>query len=107
MSIESECRSILSRALDADEAGDKELAIELYGKAVETILRIEDRERREKLNKFAKQALDRAEELKGIKYVPPADLKVPQGPTTSHPVRSGYTNAGRFIRNLNHGAFIN
>lgn len=31
------------------------------------ILSIEDKEKREKLNKFARQALDRAEELKGIK----------------------------------------
>lgn len=35
--------------------------------AVEIILSIEDKEKREKLNKFARQALDRAEELKGIK----------------------------------------
>jgi calpain-7 len=34
--------------------------------AVEIILSIDDKEKREKLNKFAKQALDRAEELKGI-----------------------------------------
>lgn len=34
--------------------------------AVEIILSIEDKEKREKLNKFARQALDRAEELKGI-----------------------------------------
>lgn len=31
------------------------------------IISIDDKEKREKLNKFAKQALDRAEELKGIK----------------------------------------
>lgn len=35
--------------------------------AVEMIISIEDKEKREKLNKFARQALDRAEELKGIK----------------------------------------
>lgn len=35
--------------------------------AVELILSIDDKEKREKLNKFARQALDRAEELKGIK----------------------------------------
>lgn len=34
--------------------------------AVELILSIDDKEKREKLNKFARQALDRAEELKGI-----------------------------------------
>lgn len=35
--------------------------------AVEMILSIEDKEKREKMNKFARQALDRAEELKGIR----------------------------------------
>jgi calpain-7 len=35
--------------------------------AVELILSIDDKEKREKLNKFARQALDRAEELKGIR----------------------------------------
>lgn len=43
-------------------------AIQYYTEAVELILSIDDKEKREKLNKFAKQALDRAEELKGIKY---------------------------------------
>ncbi|XP_039453732.1 calpain-7-like [Culex pipiens pallens] len=89
MSIESECHKLLSRALDADESGQKELAIELYGQTVETILRIENRESREKLHRFAMQALERAEELKGIrKNVPPSQLSVPQGMATTHPVRS-------------------
>lgn len=109
MSSESEVRDLLTRALDADEAGQKELAIDLYGQAVESVLRIENREKRDKLNKFAKQALERAEVLKGIKYVPPKDLKVvPQQPVQSSAVpgrspvhsprlevsgaRSGYTN---------------
>lgn len=35
--------------------------------AVELIISIDDKDKREKLNKFARQALDRAEELKGIK----------------------------------------
>lgn len=45
----------------------KEQAIQYYTMAVEMILSIEDKEKREKMNKFARQALDRAEELKGIK----------------------------------------
>jgi calpain-7 len=46
----------------------QEKAIQYYTEAVELIISIDDKEKREKLNKFAKQALDRAEELKGIKY---------------------------------------
>lgn len=45
----------------------QEQAIHYYTMAVELILSIEDKEKREKMNKFARQALDRAEELKGIK----------------------------------------
>uniref|UniRef100_A0A182W9E9 Calpain catalytic domain-containing protein n=1 Tax=Anopheles minimus TaxID=112268 RepID=A0A182W9E9_9DIPT len=90
MTSEGEIRSILSRALDADEADKKDEAIDLYGQAVEKILRLEDREKRDRLNKFAKQALERAEELKGIKYT---GQVVPQpsashSPTVLQPVRS-------------------
>ncbi|XP_050080262.1 calpain-7-like [Anopheles maculipalpis] len=85
MTSEGEIRSILGRALDADEAGKKDEAIDLYGQAVEKILRLEDREKREKLNKFAKQALDRAEELKGIKYTGQVvQPKQQQQPSVSH-----------------------
>ncbi|KAL7025655.1 hypothetical protein ACKWTF_013582 [Chironomus riparius] len=61
------CHKVLMKALDCDERGDKEQAIHYYTMAVELILSIEDKEKREKMNKFARQALDRAEELKGIK----------------------------------------
>lgn len=44
---------------------------------MELILSIDDKEKREKLNKFAKQALDRAEELKGIKYQDPSKSSIP------------------------------
>ena len=64
---EIECRNLLLKALDYDESGDKENAIDYYLQSVEVILTIENKEVREKLNGFAKQALDRAEELKGIK----------------------------------------
>lgn len=64
---ESEIHSVLSQALDADESKDESLAISLYMKTVEMILQIQDKETRTRLNKFATQALDRAEELKGIK----------------------------------------
>lgn len=72
---------------DADERGDKAKAIELYTQAVEIILSIDDKEKREKLNKFAIQALTRAEELKGIKK---DDQKNQEsaGPTRTVPVQS-------------------
>lgn len=66
MSEKETVKEILSSALDADEQGDKEKAVEFYTKAVETILKISDPAVREKLNKYAVQALDRAEELRGI-----------------------------------------
>lgn len=59
-------KEILRQALDADENGDKDAAVELYTKAVETILKIGDPVLRERLNKYAVQSLDRAEELRGI-----------------------------------------
>lgn len=66
MSEKEAVKEILRQALDADENGDKENAVELYTKAVETILKIGDPAVRERLNKYAVQALDRAEELRGI-----------------------------------------
>ena len=82
---ESEVRRILIEALDADESGDKEKAIELYSKAVEVILSISDKEKREKLNKYALQALDRAEKLKGIKNEAPAhSIPVKSSQTSPH-----------------------
>lgn len=66
MSEKEAVKEILRQALDADEKGDKDVAVELYTKAVETILKIGDPALRERLNKYAVQALDRAEELRGI-----------------------------------------
>lgn len=66
MSEKETVKEILSHALDADENGDAEKAVEFYTKAVETILKISDPTLRERLNKYAVQALDRAEELRGI-----------------------------------------
>lgn len=48
--------------------------------AVELILSIEDKEKRDKMNKFARQALDRAEELKGIKKESPTEDPVRKVP---------------------------
>lgn len=66
MSEKETVKEILKQALDADESGDKEKAVEFYTKAVETILKISDPALRELLNKYAVQSLDRAEELRGI-----------------------------------------
>lgn len=66
MSDKEAVKEILNQALDADENGDKEKAVDFYMKAVETILKISDPVLRERLNKYAVQALDRAEELRGI-----------------------------------------
>lgn len=66
MSEKEAVHTILSQALDADEKGEKEKAVELYTKAVEVILKISDADVRTKLNKYAVQALERAEELRGI-----------------------------------------
>lgn len=66
MSEKEAVHEILSQALDADERGDKEEAIIHYTNAVERILKISDPELKQRLNKYAIQSLDRAEELRGI-----------------------------------------
>lgn len=66
MSEKEIVHDILSKALDADESGDKESAFNYYTKAVELILHIKDATVKEQLNKYAVQALERAEELRGV-----------------------------------------
>lgn len=66
MSAKEIVHETLSKALDADEKGDKDLAIEFYSKAVELVLKLSDPALKERLNKYAIQALERAEELRGI-----------------------------------------
>ncbi|XP_046678914.1 calpain-7-like [Homalodisca vitripennis] len=65
------CRFLLSHALDADESGDKEAAVQLYTQAVEHSLaarsETSDTEIHQKLTALARQALERAEDLKGIR----------------------------------------
>lgn len=78
---ESDIHAVLSEALDADESKNEQLAISLYMKTVEMILKIPDQETRTKLNKYAIQALDRAEQLKGIKRVNNAVASVSSQPT--------------------------
>lgn len=93
MSDKEVIHETLRSALDADEAGDKVRAVELYSTAVELILKIKDATLREKLNKYAINALERAEELRGITVQPNADIPSPartdtsrsQGKDNAHP----------------------
>lgn len=80
---ELEIHAVLSQALDADKSNNESLAISLYMKTVEMILQIKDKESRAKLNEFATKALDRAEELKGIKRETVASPSMPVQPTIS------------------------
>lgn len=64
--LAKEVHDLMQRALDADTAGDKDAAIELYMKGADTFLRITDAALKDKLKKFAIEAISRAEELKGI-----------------------------------------
>ncbi|GLH15298.1 Uncharacterized protein GBIM_19783 [Gryllus bimaculatus] len=70
-----QCHFLFTQALDADEAGNRDDAVELYSKAVELGLEARsatsDPELHSKLTAVARQALERAEELKGI--VTPSD----------------------------------
>lgn len=66
-SSEQDIHSTLSRALGADEANRTAEAIELYLATVEAILKLDDAELRARLNRFATQSLDRAEQLKGVR----------------------------------------
>lgn len=64
----AKCYFLFQQGLDADEAGLKDTAVDLYTQAVELALKQnEDPNVKAKLMKVAKQALERAEELKGIK----------------------------------------
>ncbi|XP_049872970.1 calpain-7-like [Pectinophora gossypiella] len=64
-----QCNFLLQQALDADEAALKDVAFQLYTQAVEFAVtaKVSDPEIKVKLEALAKQALDRAEVLKGIK----------------------------------------
>ncbi|XP_065200256.1 calpain-7-like [Planococcus citri] len=63
-----QCHFLLKQALDADESGLKESALELYTRAVDLAIstkkEIDDQEMVTKLKKIACQALERAEQLK-------------------------------------------
>ncbi|XP_071446361.1 calpain-7-like [Hetaerina americana] len=75
---------LFQEALDADEAGNEEEAVELYSQAVEMSISAtnstSDVNLKHKLTHLAKKALERAEELKGIKDPPE------KSPTSHHAV---------------------
>lgn len=89
---EQDIHQILNRALGADEAGNKEAAIEFYLEAVEAILKITDPSVKAKLNRFATQSLDRAETLKGVRRPEPEVVHPPSnvGFRSVLPVKSNY-----------------
>ncbi|XP_055694259.1 calpain-7-like [Lutzomyia longipalpis] len=113
---ESECHDVLKKALDADEAGNTDLAMEFYTKFVELTLKIENTASKEKLQNLARSALDRAEEIKrnsvGEKartedvsqQVSAVQPRLPsRGPTTSG--AQGYTKEEKIV--LEHTSHIN
>ncbi|XP_069359715.1 calpain-7-like isoform X2 [Maniola hyperantus] len=63
------CYFLMQQALDADEANLKELALQLYTQAVELAVsvKVSNPDIKTRINGLAAQALDRAEEIKGIK----------------------------------------
>lgn len=91
MSAKEIVHETLSQALDADEKGDKDLAIEYYSKAVELVLKISDPALKERMNKYAIQALERAEELRGIS-APKAERKIEETHSPSVRINSKLIN---------------
>ncbi|CAG9835920.1 unnamed protein product [Diabrotica balteata] len=79
-----ECYFLLNQAIDEDEGGDKEDAVELYAKAIEYITQYPDLMQGE-LKALIMQALERAEELKGIKRESPTTSSTEPSPTNSKP----------------------
>lgn len=71
------CHFLLQQAIEEDESGDKDDAIELYAKAIEFITHNPDLMQGE-LKQIALQALDRAEALKGIKWEPKPETSQPK-----------------------------
>ncbi|KAJ2948894.1 hypothetical protein O0L34_g5826 [Tuta absoluta] len=63
-----QCYFLMQQALDADEADLKDLALQLYTQAVELAVSVKtsDPDIKSKITGLAAQALDRAEEIKGI-----------------------------------------
>ncbi|CAH0398502.1 unnamed protein product [Chilo suppressalis] len=80
-----QCYFLMQQALDADEADLKDLALQLYTQAVELAVsaKTSDVKILTKIKSLAAQALDRAEEIKGIKKLGALDINEPNRPTVS------------------------
>ncbi|CAG4940491.1 unnamed protein product [Parnassius apollo] len=80
-----QCYFLMQQALDADEANLKDLALQLYTQAVELAVSINtnDPEVKLKVKNVAAQALDRAEEIKGIKKISALSINGPTKPVVS------------------------
>ncbi|GFO06594.1 calpain-7 [Plakobranchus ocellatus] len=95
---------LLSEALDEDEQGNLNEAIDLYSEAVDVCLQIRnsnpDTKMRERVTKMAEQALDRAEALK--KRNPKPSVSSAASPSSSG-VR---TVSGKSVPPLGFGAFV-
>ncbi|CAG9786534.1 unnamed protein product [Diatraea saccharalis] len=80
-----QCYFLMQQALDADEADLKDLALQLYTQAVELAVsaKTNDPDIKAKIKGLAAQALDRAEEIKGIDKVASLTINEPARPTVS------------------------
>ncbi|XP_072948969.1 calpain-7-like isoform X2 [Epargyreus clarus] len=80
-----QCYFLLQQALDADEADLKDLALQLYTQAVELAVSVKDADPdiKTRIKNVATQALDRAEEIKGIKKMGALSINEPKRPVIS------------------------
>lgn len=89
---ESECYSLLSLALSFDEHGNKKEALKAYSDAVEAILKLPDGQVKDKLRKYASNALERAETLQKELNVTEVSTQSPENP----PLKNQRFHSGRF-----------
>ncbi|EUB64358.1 Calpain-7 [Echinococcus granulosus] len=93
-------KCLLNEALEADEQDNTVDALNLYSQAIEVLLKVRnetnDRAFREKVERLARQALERAEALKSAVKSPPLS-KASCARTSSHRSRSG--EGGNYTRN--------
>ncbi|CAB3261140.1 unnamed protein product [Arctia plantaginis] len=80
-----QCYFLMQQALGADEGNLKDSALQLYMQAVELAVSVKtsDPETKAKITSLAAQALDRAEELKGIKRLNSLSLNESKKPAVS------------------------
>nr|CAI5847065.1 unnamed protein product [Callosobruchus analis] len=95
-----QCHFLLQQAIEEDEQGDKDEAIELYAQAVEYCTQYPDLMQGE-LKTLILQALDRAEELKGLKKdasaSSPARIIQQKPPTTVIPTHRPELHRGTSV----------